>query len=299
MSYHQCGECKRKYKHVANYERHAAICSLINSQAVKDSIMIHHVATAAFSDNEALDTQIPSNARLFAAVRHLVGVVNQLQTKVSHLEQLAYIRRPKPDMKSALMAHAVKPDVTFCNWVLRTVAPSISRATLTECVFRHANLADALCKIIMKHVPSSATSNLAPIYAADAKTKTGAFMVYDSGTFSAAVAVAETTDAIDDADADAASVDKTKPGDGSNNEWRPITSDAFRWMVNAVHKQLLGEYHAWTLDSNDNSDEFIETSMRYGSIILGGNMEWPAFLSKLNTKLWTILSENQTCVMAT
>jgi len=291
MSY-QCGDCKRKYKHVANYERHAAICSLLNSQAVKDS-MINDATTATCSDKEALDTQIPSNARLFAAVQHLVGVVNQLQSKVSHLEQLAYIRRPKPDMKSALMAHAVKPDTTFCNWVLRTVAPSISRTTLIECVFRHANLADALCKIIMKHVPSSATSNLAPIYAADAKTKTGAFMVYDSGTFSSAVAAAEETEATDDKSGDGS-------GDGSNNnEWRPITSDAFRWMVNAVHRQLLGEYHAWTLDSNDNSDEFIETSMRYGSIILGGNMEWPAFLSKLNTKLWTVLSENQACIVVT
>ena len=44
--------------------------------------------------------------------------------------------------------------------------------------------------------------------------------------------------------------------------------------------------------------EFIETSMRYGSIILGGNMEWHAFLAKLNTKLWTNLSENQTCVVS-
>jgi hypothetical protein len=295
MAY-QCGDCKRKYKHVANYERHAAICSLLNSQAVKDS-MIHDTTTATCSDKEALDTQVPSNARLFAAVRHLVGVVNQLQTKVSHLEQLAYIRRPKPDMKSALMAHAVKPDATFCSWVLRTIAPSISRTTLTECVFRHANLADAMCKIIMKHVPSSTTLNLAPIYAAEAKIKTGAFMVYDSGTFSAAVAVAENNDTIERVD------DESNGSNGSNgcngcNEWRPITSDAFRWMVNAVHKQLLGEYHAWTLDSNDNSDEFIETSMRYGSIILGGNMEWPAFLAKLNTKLWTVLSENQTCVMS-
>lgn len=291
MSY-QCGDCKRKYKHVANYERHTAICSLLNSQAVKDS-MIHDVATAACSDKEALDTQIPSNVRLFAAVRHLVGVVNQLQTKVSHLEQLAYIRRPKPDMKSALMAHAVKPDATFCNWVLRTISPSISRATLTECVFRHANLADALCKIIMKHVPSSTTSNLAPIYAAEAKTKTGAFMVYDSGTFSTAVSCAEN-------DTNERGDDEKNGINESNgcNEWRPITSDAFRWMVNAVHKQLLGEYHAWTLDSNDNSDEFIETSMRYGSIILGGNMEWHAFLAKLNTKLWTVLSENQTCVVS-
>jgi len=289
MSY-QCGDCKRKYKHVANYERHVAICSLINSQAVKDS-MVNDTTTVTFSDKEALETQIPSNARLFAAVQHLVGVVNQLQTKVSHLEQLAYIRRPKPDMKSALMAHAVKPDTTFCVWVLRTIAPSISRATLTECVFRHANLADALCKIIMKHVPSSATSNLAPIYAADAKTKTGAFMVYDSGTFSTAVTCAEndTNERVEDG----------SNGISGSNEWRPITSDAFRWMVNAVHKQLLGEYHAWTLDSNDNSDEFIETSMRYGSIILGGNMEWPAFLAKLNTKLWTVLSENQTCVVST
>jgi hypothetical protein len=284
MAY-QCEECKRKYKHIANYERHAAICSLLNSQAVKDSMV--NAATATCSDNESLDTQIPSNARLFAAVRHLVGVVNQLQTKVSHLEQLAYIRRPKPDMKSALMAHAVKPDTTFCNWIMRIIAPSITRATLTECVFRHANLADALCKIIMKHVPSSTTSKLAPIYAADAKTKTGAFMVYDNGSFASAVASAEND--IGDGCGD---------GSNSNNEWRPITSDAFRWMVNAVHKQLLGEYHAWTLDSNDNSDEFIETSMRYGSIILGGNMEWHAFLAKLNTKLWTILSENQTCVVS-
>jgi hypothetical protein len=219
MAY-QCGDCKRKYKHVTNYERHAAICSLLNSQAVNDG-MLHDVATAACSDKEALDTQIPSNARLFAAVRHLVDVVNQLQTKVSHLEQLAYIRRPKPDMKSALMAHAVKPDATFCNWVLRTIAPSISRATLTDCVFRHASLADAMCKIIMKHVPSSTTSNLAPIYAADAKPKTGAFMVYDSGSFASAVASAE-NDVGDGC------------GDGINNEWRLITSDAFRWMVNAV-----------------------------------------------------------------
>jgi hypothetical protein len=258
--------------------------------------MVNDTTPATCSDKEALDTQIPSNARLFAAVRHLVGVVNQLQTKVCHLEQLAYIRRPKPDMKSALMAHAVKPDTTFCIWVLKTIAPSISRATLTECVFRHANLADAICKIIMKHLPSSTstTSSLAPIYAADAKTKKGTFMVYDSGTFSAAVTSAENDTT---ADTDNNNDDGCDGSNGRSNEWRLLTSDAFRWMVNAVHKQLLGEYHAWTLDSNDNSDEFIETSMRYGSIILGGNMEWPAFLAKLNTKLWTVLSENQTCIV--
>jgi hypothetical protein len=149
----------------------------------------------------------------------------------------------------------------------------------------------------MKHVPSSATSSLAPIYAADSKTKTGAFMVYDSGTFSAAVACAEndTNERVDD---EINGPNGLNGPNGSNNEWRPITSDAFRWMVNAVHRQLLGEYHAWTLDSNDNSDEFIETSMRYGSIILGGNMEWPAFLAKLNTKLWSVLSENQTSVVS-
>jgi hypothetical protein len=82
--------------------------------------------------------------------------------------------------------------------------------------------------------------------------------------------------------------------DTAANYWRALTLDEFRWMINAVHKRLLSEYHTWTIDANDNSDAFIEMSMRFGAIILGGNMEWSTFMTKLNSKMWGIMTEYQT-----
>ena len=111
-------------------------------------------------------------------------------------------------------------------------------------------------------------------------------MMYDdSASVSAAAAAAA---------AEVAILALVETPDTAANYWRALTLDEFRWMINAVHKRLLSEYHTWTIDANDNSDAFIETSMRFGAIILGGNMEWSTFMTKLNSKMWGIMTEYQT-----
>ena len=276
----QCSFCKRKYKHATNYNKHVTICELVNSQAIKNSVSSD---TTLYSDHEAIETQAPSNARLFEVVRHLVGVVNRLQSKVTNLEQMAHLRKPKPDVRAAL--HARKPCKSFRDWVSNDIVSQITRATLIDRVFCHssANLADAMCKIIlaqmmMQEQPQGQSQNQSqpiPLYANE--TKTGSFMMYDDSASSAAV--------ITDTDTET---------DPAANYWRALTLDEFRWMINAVHKRLLSEYHTWTIDANDNSDAFIEMSMRFGAIILGGNMEWSTFMTKLNSKMWGIMTEYQT-----
>jgi hypothetical protein len=64
-------------------------------------------------------------------------------------------------------------------------------------------------------------------------------------------------------------------------------------MVNAVHRQILSEYNSWAVECNDNSDEFIDTSMRYGSAVLGGSMEWSVLVTRFGMKLWTAMCEKQ------
>lgn len=280
----QCSFCKRNYKHATNYNKHVTICELVNSQAIKNSVS----SDTVYNDHEAIETQAPSNARLFEVVRHLVGVVNRLQSKVTNLEQMAHLRKPKPDVRAAL--HARKPCNSFRDWVSNDIVSQITRATLIDRVFCHssANLADAMCKIILAQMMMQASAAPScqeqsqsqsqsqgpiqpiPLYANE--TKTGSFMMYD---VSASAVSAETPD--------------TAP-----NYWRTLTLDEFRWMINAVHKRLLSEYHNWTIDANDNSDAFIEMSMRFGAIILGGNMEWSTFMTKLNSKMWGIMTEYQT-----
>jgi hypothetical protein len=281
----QCSFCKRKYKHATNYNKHVTICELVNSQAIKNSVSSD---TTLYSDHEAIETQAPSNARLFEVVRHLVGVVNRLQSKVTNLEQMAHLRKPKPDVRAAL--HARKPCKSFRDWVSNDIVSQITRATLIDRVFCHssANLADAMCKIILAQMmvqeqqsqsQSQSQSQPIPLYANE--TKTGSFMMYDDSASVSASAAAVITDTETETDTAA-------------NYWRALTLDEFRWMINAVHKRLLSEYHTWTIDANDNSDAFIEMSMRFGAIILGGNMEWSTFMTKLNSKMWGIMTEYQT-----
>ena len=276
----QCSFCKRKYKHATNYKKHVTICELVNSQAIKNSVSSD---TTLYSDHEAIETQAPSNARLFEVVRHLVGVVNRLQSKVTNLEQMAHLRKPKPDVRAAL--HARKPCKSFRDWVSNDIVSQITRATLIDRVFCHssANLADAMCKIILAQMmvqEQQSQSQIQPIPLYANETKTGSFMMYDdSASVSASAAVITDTDTETDTAA---------------NYWRALTLDEFRWMINAVHKRLLSEYHTWTIDANDNSDAFIEMSMRFGAIILGGNMEWSTFMTKLNSKMWGIMTEYQT-----
>jgi hypothetical protein len=290
----QCAVCKRTYKHATNYNKHVTICELVNSQAIKNSAS----SDTIYSDHEAIETQAPSNARLFEVVRHLVGVVNRLQSKVTNLEQMAHLRKPKPDVRAALRAR--KPCKSFRDWVSNDIVSQITRATLIDRVFCHssANLADAMCKIILAQMmvqeqqsqqgqQGQGPSTIQPIPLYANETKTGSFMMYDdSASASAAV--------ITDADID---TDTTNP-DTAANYWRALTLDEFRWMINAVHKRLLSEYHTWTIDANDNSDAFIETSMRFGAIILGGNMEWSTFMTKLNSKMWGIMTEYQTSAIS-
>jgi hypothetical protein len=290
----QCQQCKRKYKQVTNYNRHVAICSLVNSKSIQEATANAQI----FSDKEDLTHQAPSTAQLYAVVQHLAKTVQQLQCKVAHLEQLAYIRKPKPDVRAALMSRPAFPDTPFCAWIMNRVAGRITRDTLVECVFRTPNLIDAMCKLFMKEMAGSAPS--APIYADE--TKSGAFLTYDVAPFTAAVSMLDSCDdadatgirrATDAAAAAAAAEAAAINGIGSGSEWRPMPTDAFRWMVNAVHRQILSEYHAWTVDCNDNSDEFIDTSMRYGSVVLGGSMEWSALVTRFGTKLWSAMCEKQ------
>ena len=289
----QCSFCKRQYKHATNYNKHVTICELVNSQAIKNIVSSD---TTLYSDHEAIETQAPSNARLFEVVRHLVGVVNRLQSKVTNLEQMAHLRKPKPDVRAAL--HARKPCKSFRDWVLNDIVSQITRATLIDRVFCHssANLADAMCKIILAQMmmmmqeqqgqnQSQSQGSIQPIPLYANETKTGSFMMYDDSASSAAVITV--TDTETDTETDTAA-----------NYWRALTLDEFRWMINAVHKRLLSEYHTWTIDANDNSDAFIETSMRFGAIILGGNMEWSTFMTKLNSKMWGIMTEYQTSAIS-
>jgi len=267
--------CKRKYKHPTNYHKHVNICSLVNSQTIKD--LVAHDASYS-DDNEKLETQVPSNAKMFAIVRHLASVVVQLQTKVANLEKLAYIRKPKPDIRDALATRAAKPRLAFRAWVAQRVVATITRATLTSCMAaRQVGLMDVMCNILLQHdhhgQQQQQQQQQQPIYANHSKT--GSFMIYDR-------------DQNKDYDSDSDS-----ESNKSKLEWQTLTPKLFQWMINAVHRQLLSEYHAWTVDSNDNSDEFIETSMRFGAIILGGNMEWSSFMTKLNSRLWTLMVEKQ------
>ena len=284
----QCQQCKRKYKQATNYERHVAICSLVNSKSIQEVT----ANAQLFSDHEDVASQTPSMAQLFVVVQHLAKTVQQLQNKVAHLEQLAYIRKPKPDVRAELMSRSAVPDTPFCKWVMQRVAGRITRDTLVECVFRTSNLVDAMCKLIMKEVAGGGLS-AAPIYADE--TKSGTFLTYDVAQFTTAVTLSSTTTTTTTPTCDDAGSSNTGPGpDGAlGTEWRPMPTDAFRWMVNAVHRQILSEYHSWTVECNDNSDEFIDTSMRYGSVVLGGNMEWSAVVTRFGTKLWAAMCEKQ------
>ena len=259
-----------------------SICSLVNSQAIRD-IVAHD---AIYSDNEPLETQVPSNAKMFAMVRHLTSVVVQLQTKVANLEQLAYIRKPKPDIKNALATRASKPKLIFRDWINHHVVATITRATLTSCMAHQVNLMDTMCKILMpEQHQQQQQQQQQPIYANNSKP--GSFMVYDRIQYRYPDrAQAQTSDAPNPND----------PSAESEYEWQALTPTLFQWMINAAHRQLLSEYHAWTVDANDNSDDFIETSMRFGTIILGGNMEWSSFMAKLNSRLWTLMVEKQVSV---
>lgn len=276
---HQCVFCKRKYKQEANYSKHATICALVNSQSLKASVAREPI----YSDNEPFETQTPGNAQLFAVVYHLVGVVKSLQLKVANLEQLAYIRKPRADVKTELTQRATPPSAPFRAWIMREVVSSVTRATLVDCVFAHSNLADAICKIVMARISvgagaTASAADMPPFYAD--RSKTGSFFIYDAD-------VDTNTDTNVDTNLDVDVVVQ------QCRRWQPLTARAFRWMVDAIHRQLLGEYRGWAIDANDNSDEFIETSMRFGAIIVGGNMEWSSFMTKLKNKMWTLALDAQ------
>lgn len=257
----QCQLCKRRYKQVSNYNRHTAICALVNSKSIREST----ANAMLFSDKEDIASQAPSMGQLYAAVQQLATTVVHLQNKVTRLEQLAYIRKPKCDVRLALMSKHVPPKVLFSGWITNRIVARITRNILIDHIFKTSNLIDAMCKLIMKEV--TAASDLSPIYADESKS--GLFLTYDDG------------------------VNPNQNNSGEGGEWRPMTNDAFRWMVNGIHRQILSEYHSWTVDCNDNSDEFIETSMRYGSILLGGTMDWATLVARFGTKLWSIMCEKQ------
>lgn len=260
----QCQSCKRRYKQVSNYNRHTAICSLVNSKSIREST----ANAMLFSDKEDIASQAPSMGQLYAAVQQLATTVVHLQNKVTRLEQLAYIRKPKCDVRLALMSKQVPPKVLFSGWITNRIVVRITRTILIDHIFKTSNLIDTMCKLIMKEVTNA--SGLSPIYADESKS--GLFLTYD----------------------DAANPEGGGSGSGSGGgEWRPMTTDAFRWMVNGIHRQILSEYHSWTVDCNDNSDEFIETSMRYGSILLGGTMDWATLVTRFGTKLWSVMCEKQ------
>ena len=273
----QCQQCKRKYKQVTNYNRHVAICSLVNSKSVQEST----VNAKIYSDAEELTSQVPSPGQLYAVVQHLATTVMQLQAKVAHLEQLAYIRKPKHDARALLIGQNVVPQVAFCQWILSHVVTRITRDTLTECIFRTPNLIDAMCKLMIKEITAYYDDGWVPPVYAD-NSKSGYFLTYDTTPFSKAVSACDN--------------DSGTNGDvelSGQQEWRPMSSEAFRWMVNVVHRQILSEYHLWTEECNDNSDEFIETSMRYGSVLLGGSMDWSMLVTRFGTKLWSLMCEKQ------
>lgn len=263
----QCQSCKRRYKQVSNYNRHTAICSLVNSKSIREST----ANAMLFSDKEDIASQAPSMGQLYAAVQHLATTVVHLQNKVMRLEQLAYIRKPKFDVRLALMSKHVPPNALFSGWITNRIVARITRSILIDHIFKTSNLIDAMCKLIMKEVTNA--SDLSPIYADESKS--GLFLTYDDG-------------ATPNNNGEGAG-----SGSGSGGEWRPMNTEAFRWMVNVIHRQILSEYHSWTIDCNDNSDEFIETSMRYGSILLGGTMDWATLVTRFGTKLWSVMCEKQ------
>ena len=268
----QCQLCKRRYKQVSNYNRHTAICSLVNSKSIREST----ANAMLFSDKEDIASQAPSMGQLYAAVQQLATTVVHLQNKVTRLEQLAYIRKPKCDVRLALMSKHVPPKVLFSGWITNRIVARITRNILIDHIFKTSNLIDAMCKLIMKEV--TAASDLSPIYADESKS--GLFLTYDDG--------------VNPNQNNSGEGIGSGSGSGSGGgEWRPMTNDAFRWMVNGIHRQILSEYHSWTVDCNDNSDEFIETSMRYGSILLGGTMDWATLVTRFGTKLWSIMCEKQ------
>jgi len=262
----QCQLCKRRYKQVSNYNRHTAICALVNSKSIREST----ANAMLFSDKEDIASQAPSMGQLYAAVQQLATTVVHLQNKVTRLEQLAYIRKPKCDVRLALMSKHVPPKVLFSGWMTNRIVARITRTILIDHIFKTSNLIDAMCKLIMKEV-TNASSDLSPIYADESKS--GLFLTYDDGA--------------------GANPNQNNNSGSGGGEWRPMTTDAFRWMVNGIHRQILSEYHSWTVDCNDNSDEFIETSMRYGSILLGGTMDWATLVTRFGTKLWSIMCEKQ------
>jgi len=270
----QCQLCKRRYKQVSNYNRHTAICALVNSKSIREST----ANAMLFSDKEDIASQAPSMGQLYAAVQQLATTVVHLQNKVTRLEQLAYIRKPKCDVRLALMSKHVPPKVLFSGWITNRIVARITRNILIDHIFKTSNLIDAMCKLIMKEV--TAASDLSPIYADESKS--GLFFTYDDG--------------VNPNQNNSGEGIGSGSGSGSGSgggEWRPMTNDAFRWMVNGIHRQILSEYHSWTVDCNDNSDEFIETSMRYGSILLGGTMDWATLVTRFGTKLWSIMCEKQ------
>ena len=272
----QCQLCKRKYKQVTNYNRHTAICALVNSKSIREST----ANAMLFSDKEDIASQAPSMGQLYAAVQHLATTVVHLQNKVARLEQLAYIRKPKFDVRLALMSKHVPPKVLFSGWIVNCIVVRITRSILIDHIFKTSNLIDAMCKLIMKEVTT--TSGLSPIYADESKS--GLFLTYDDG-------VTPTTNTSNNNNNNNNS--QCVSVSGAVGEWRPMNTDAFRWMVNVIHRQILSEYHSWTVDCNDNSDEFIETSMRYGSILLGGTMDWATLVTRFGTKLWSVMCEKQ------
>jgi hypothetical protein len=272
----QCQLCKRRYKQVSNYNRHTAICALVNSKSIREST----ANAMLFSDKEDIASQAPSMGQLYAAVQQLATTVVHLQNKVTRLEQLAYIRKPKCDVRLALMSKHVPPKVLFSGWITNRIVGRITRTILIDHIFKTSNLIDVMCKLIMKEV--TAASDLSPIYADESKS--GLFLTYDDGV----------NPNQNNSGEGIGSWSGSWSGSGSGGgEWRPMTNDAFRWMVNGIHRQILSEYHSWTVDCNDNSDEFIETSMRYGSILLGGTMDWATLVTRFGTKLWSIMCEKQ------
>jgi len=279
----QCQQCKRKYKQVTNYNRHVAICSLVNSKSVQEST----INAKIYSDAEELASQVPSPAQLYSVVQHLATTVMQLQAKVAHLEQLAYIRKPKHDARALLVQQNAVPQVAFCRWIMNRVVAHITRDTLVECIFRTPNLIDAMCKLMIKEIAGN--DGWSPIYADDSKS--GYFLTYEVSPFSKAVSACDCDG--DTATSSGGSSDSGTAADTGLQEWRPMSSEAFRWMMNVVHRQILSEYHLWTEECNDNSDEFIETSMRYGSVLLGGSMDWSTLVTRFGTKLWSLMCEKQ------
>jgi hypothetical protein len=130
-----------------------------------------------FSDKEDIASQAPSMGQLYAAVQQLATTVVHLQNKVTRLEQLAYIRKPKCDVRLALMSKQVPPKVLFSAWITNRIVVRITRSILIDHIFKTSNLIDTMCKLIMKEVTNA--SGLSPIYADESKS--GLFLTYDDG----------------------------------------------------------------------------------------------------------------------